>query len=163
DVVGRMPPNFGRGGFMRLLREGPERAAIVGLGIRRASPAGLAHRERGQWLANELVVRLRNALPRDGQRRQLHGRNAVVGVPDAEGEVLAAVRPTMGASVPLLAPVDLNANVERLMVRAADAFVLYHTTPHLDVFETGERVTSALRRMMIEQARPVTAFQKMPM
>jgi microcystin degradation protein MlrC len=47
-------------------------------------------------------------------------------------------------------------------VRAADALVLYHTAPHVDVYETGERAAGVLRRILIESARPVTAFQKIP-
>src|SRR5205807_10208815 len=47
-------------------------------------------------------------------------------------------------------------------VAAADALVLYHTAPHIDVFETGWRGAAVLRRIL-DGARPVTAFQKLPM
>jgi microcystin degradation protein MlrC len=49
------------------------------------------------------------------------------------------------------------------MVCAADALVLYHTAPHIDVFETGQRGAAILRRILIDGASPVTAFQKVPM
>ena len=49
------------------------------------------------------------------------------------------------------------------MVSQADALVLYHTAPHLDVHETGERGAGVLRRILVGGARPVTAFQKIPM
>jgi microcystin degradation protein MlrC len=48
------------------------------------------------------------------------------------------------------------------MVAAADALTLFHTAPHVDVFETGERGAKLLRRMLHEGAQPVTAFQKVP-
>jgi microcystin degradation protein MlrC len=48
-------------------------------------------------------------------------------------------------------------------VRAADALVLFHTAPHIDVFETGQRGAAVLRRILIDGARPVTAFQKVPL
>jgi microcystin degradation protein MlrC len=38
-----------------------------------------------------------------------------------------------------VATLDLHANVTARMARHADALVLYHTAPHVDVFETGQR------------------------
>src|SRR5581483_2650572 len=49
------------------------------------------------------------------------------------------------------------------MVRNADALVLFHTAPHIDVFETGERGAKVLRRILIDGARPTFAFQKLPL
>jgi microcystin degradation protein MlrC len=48
------------------------------------------------------------------------------------------------------------------MARAADALVLYHTAPHVDVFETGQRGAAVLRRMLFDGARPATALVKVP-
>ena len=78
--------------------------------------------------------------------------------PDVEGEVLAALRDLIGPTMPLVATLDLHANVTERMVRAADALVLYHTAPHIDVFETGQRAAAVLRRILVDGARPVTAF-----
>jgi microcystin degradation protein MlrC len=44
----------------------------------------------------------------------------------------------------------------------ANCLVLFHTAPHVDVFETGERGAKALRKILVDGARPVTAFQKIP-
>jgi microcystin degradation protein MlrC len=49
------------------------------------------------------------------------------------------------------------------MAESADALVLYHTAPHIDVFETGKRGAAVLHRILIDKVRPVTAFQKLPM
>ncbi len=84
-------------------------------------------------------------------------------MPDVEGAVLAAVRQLIGDRVPLVATLDLHANVTAGMVAAADALVLYHTAPHIDVFDTGVRGVRVLRRILVDGARPVTAFQKVPM
>jgi microcystin degradation protein MlrC len=77
--------------------------------------------------------------------------------------VLQAVRGLIGPNVPLVATLDLHACVTEQMVREADALVLYHTAPHIDVFETGQRGAAALRRILSEAVRPVTAFQRLPM
>ena len=79
-----------------------------------------------------------------------------------EGDILDACRVLIGPAVPLVATLDLHANVTERMVRAADALVLYHTAPHIDVFETGQRGAAVLRRIL-DGARPVTAFQKLPL
>jgi microcystin degradation protein MlrC len=93
----------------------------------------------------------------------LHGSLVAEGAPDVEGEVLGALRQVVGPSVPLLATLDLHANLTGRMVRAADALVVYHTVPHLDVFDTGVRGAAVLRRILVEGARPVTAFRKLPL
>src|SRR4029077_2344178 len=74
-----------------------------------------------------------------------------------------SVREAIGPAVPLVATLDLHTNVTKQMVQAADALVLYHTAPHIDVFETGQRGAAVLRRILVEGARPVTAFQKLPL
>src|SRR5438874_2307238 len=67
-----------------------------------------------------------------------------------------------GPGVPVVVTLDLHANVTHRMTENADAVVLYHTAPHIDVFETGLRGACVLRRLLVEGARPVTAFQKVP-
>jgi microcystin degradation protein MlrC len=80
-----------------------------------------------------------------------------------EGEVLHVLRSLIGPSVPLVATLDLHANITERMVRCADALVLYHTAPHVDVFETGQRGAALLRHILVDGVRPVTAFQKLPL
>src|SRR5439155_11097114 len=41
--------------------------------------------------------------------------------------------------------------------------VVYHTAPHIDVQPTGQRGAAVLRRILVDRARPVTAFQKLPL
>src|SRR5205823_524235 len=66
-------------------------------------------------------------------------------------------------SIPLVATLDLHTNLTERMVKAADALVLYHTAPHIDVFETGKRGAAVLRRILVDGVRPITAFQKLPL
>jgi microcystin degradation protein MlrC len=48
------------------------------------------------------------------------------------------------------------------MASSADALVLYHTIPHVDLFPTGKRAANLLRRILIDDAQPVTALVKVP-
>jgi microcystin degradation protein MlrC len=148
------------GGFIQSLRAWPEQPEIVGLVRLPAWPAGPVTADTFAWLRDELMQSLRRALPVDAVLLALHGSLVAEGAPDVEGEVLDALREIVGSGVPLVATLDLHANVTERMVRAADALVLYHTAPHVDVFETGQRGAAVLRRILIDGARPVTAFQK---
>ena len=162
DLVERMADTNELGGFIQSLRGWPELLEIVGLVRLPAWPAGAATRDTFDWLRGEMLDSLRRQLPVDAVLLALHGSLVADTAADVEGEILLAIRTLIG-DVPLVATLDLHANVTEKMVRAADALVLYHTAPHIDVFETGQRGAAVLRRILIDGARPVTAFQKIPM
>jgi microcystin degradation protein MlrC len=151
------------GGFIQSLRAWPKRPEIVGLIRLPAWPSGTATHETFVWLRDEMTAALRTAMPVDAVLLALHGAMVADGAPDVEGEVLSVLREMIGPQIPLVATLDLHANITEKMVRAADALVLYHTAPHIDVFETGVRGAAVLHRILVEGARPVTAFQKLPL
>src|SRR5438552_5997396 len=163
DLVERMADTNELGGFIQSLRQWPEQPEIVGLVRLRAWPSGTATVETFRWLRDEIMDALRHALPVDAVLLALHGAMVADDFPDVEGEILHAVREQIGRDVPLVASLDLHANVTERMVRAADALVLFHTAPHIDVFETGQRGAAVLRRILVDGAKPVTAFQKLPL
>jgi microcystin degradation protein MlrC len=162
ELVERMADTNELGGFIQALRAWTEKPDIVGLVRLPAWPAGAATPETFRWLEAELLASLKAVLPVDAVLLALHGSLVAEGVPDVEGEILAGVRALVGPGVAVVATLDLHANVTRKMAGAADALVLYHTAPHIDVFETGQRGAAVLRRIL-GGAKPVTAFQKLPL
>ncbi len=82
----------------------------------------------------------------DGVYLDLHGAMVTRRFDDAEGEILERVRALIGPDVPLVASLDLHANVSERMVRAAHALTIYRTYPHIDMAETGARAASLLLR-----------------
>jgi microcystin degradation protein MlrC len=162
ELVAQMTDTNELGGFIQSLRQWPENPEIVGLVRLPAWPGGPATADTFIWLKNELIDAVRTALPVDAVLMALHGSLVADGTPDVEGEILDACRAFIGPKVPLVATLDLHANVTARMVRAADALVLYHTAPHIDVFETGQRGAAVLWRIM-HGAKPKTAFQKLPL
>jgi microcystin degradation protein MlrC len=163
EVVERMADTNELGGFIQSLRGWPERPEIVGLVRLPAWPGGSVAQEAFSWLCREMLDAVAAARPVDAVLLALHGSMVADGAPDVEGEVLEGVRGVVGPKVPVVATLDLHANVTPKMVRHADALVLYHTAPHIDVFETGRRGAAVLRRILVDGARPVTAFQKLPL
>jgi microcystin degradation protein MlrC len=162
ELVTRLADTNELGGFIQALRSWPEAPEIVGLVRLPAWPSGAATAEAFAWLCDEIVGALRSALPVDAVLIALHGALVADGTPDVEGAILRECRALLGPDVPLVATLDLHANVTAAMVKNADALVLYHTAPHIDVSETGTRGAAVLRRIL-HGAKSVTAFQKIPL
>lgn len=74
----------------------------------------------------------------------LHGAMVCEHVNDGEGELLARLRALIGPEKPLVASLDLHANVTDLMLQSADRLVAYRTYPHVDMAETGSRAAVQL-------------------
>lgn len=162
EILARMATTNELGGMIQSLRKWPEQPEIVPLLRYFAWPSGRATAETFHWLKDDLLASLQAALPVDAVLLSLHGAMSADEHPDVEGELLAGVRALIGPTIPLVATLDLHTNITTKMASSADCLVLFHTAPHVDVFETGERGAKALRQILIDGARPVTAFQKIP-
>ena len=58
------------------------------------------------------------------------------------------MRAVVGPRVPIVASLDLHANVTRAMVDTVDAMVAYRTYPHVDMADTGARAARLLEQML---------------
>ncbi len=129
----------------------------------RAMSSAPLRRETFAALLDELLARLRAALPVQGVFLVLHGAMMSEDEPDATGRVLDEVRRIVGNGVPVVGTLDLHANVTPRMVRAATALVGYHTAPHIDLYETGERAARILVGAIRGELRPTMALARLPM
>jgi microcystin degradation protein MlrC len=111
-------------------------------------------------LANELLARLRAALPVEGVLLALHGGLVLEDDPDAEGLILQAVRDVVGPAVPVAASLDLHGHVTPKMVAQADILVGYKKYPHTDMYESGVRVARLLLDRLAGRIRPAMALAK---
>jgi microcystin degradation protein MlrC len=125
--------------------------------------AGPMHGPVFRALLDELLERLRAAGPVDGALLVLHGAMAAEGAEDATGEILRAARALLGPGRPLVATLDLHANVTHTMAREATALVGYRTAPHIDLYETGVRAMELLASAVAGEVRPVTVLRRLPM
>lgn len=69
----------------------------------------------------------------------LHGAAVAENADDAEGELLQRLRAVVGPAVPIVASLDLHANVTERMLRLCHAYSAYRTYPHVDMPETAAR------------------------
>jgi microcystin degradation protein MlrC len=134
---------------------------LVGTAWGAASPSAHVTADAFERISREMIQALKSALPVDGVYLDLHGAMVVETYDDGEGELLRRVRETVGARVPVVASLDLHANVTRAMVERADALVAYRTYPHIDMAETGARAARLLHQMLGSGKRPEGSFHQM--
>lgn len=136
-------------------------AASVPLVYASATPGGIVTRTAYAELRAALLNGIRVAGPADAVLLALHGAMVVDGTPDAEGDLLRAVRESVGGRVPIIATLDSHANITRAMIDAADALVAYTTYPHIDTYERGFEATQILGRLW-QDRRPATMALRAP-
>lgn len=93
---------------------------------------------------------------------ELHGALLTTARDDPEGDLLAALRTTLGPEIPVAAALDLHADLTGAMVGAADVLVAYKTNPHADMAETGARAMNLLLDRLAGRLAPVRALIKLP-
>jgi microcystin degradation protein MlrC len=124
-----------------------------------ASPSAHVTDEAFERIAGAIISSLRSALPIDGVYLDLHGAMVTVSHDDGEGELLRRVREVIGPRVPLVASLDLHANITRQMVQHSDALSVYRTYPHVDMAESGARAIFMLNRLIALGKPFAKAFQ----
>ena len=127
-----------------------------------ASPAGRVTKEFYHETKDRLLADLRAAGRLDGVLLDLHGAMVVEGLDDGEGDLLAAVRATVG-EVPVAVTLDLHANVTQAMTRAATLIHGYKTYPHIDMDARGREAAERLADVVAGRLRPTVAFRQPPM
>jgi microcystin degradation protein MlrC len=134
--------------------------SLVPLTWAAASPSAQVTEDAFERIVGDLIARLRAAGRVDGVYLDLHGAMVCAHVDDGEGEILRRVRAVVGPGVPVVASLDLHANVTRLMVEQSDALAIYRTYPHVDMAETGGRAGALLDAMLARGRRPAKAFRQ---
>src|SRR5215212_5053679 len=131
-----------------------------------ATPSGLVTAEAIEHLTGLLADGLRRARaegPLDGVLLALHGAMVTEIDDDGDGYVLQTVREVVGSDVPVVATLDLHANISTRMVELAEVLIGYDTYPHIDMAERAEEATAVLARLMRGEIRPTPALRKPPM
>ena len=92
----------------------------------------------------------------------LHGAGVAEHVDDTEGELITRIRQVVGKDIPIVASLDLHANVTHRMLGQADALVSYRTYPHIDMAATGELAAQLLaRRIKLGRKEPLR-YRRLP-
>jgi microcystin degradation protein MlrC len=98
----------------------------------------------------------------DGILLDLHGAMVTRSHEDGEGTLLKRMR-AIDPKTPIAVGYDMHANVYAEMVEHANVVAGYQTYPHVDMYGTGRRAGDALIRLIKGQAKPTTAWGRLPM
>jgi microcystin degradation protein MlrC len=105
-----------------------------------------------QSFIDETLARMRIMLaeagPLDGIYVSNHGAMTSTGGNDPDGELYALAREMVGADQPVVATVDLHANISYKMVHSVDAIISYRTNPHIDQRERAAEAAYLMRRLL---------------
>ena len=121
-----------------------------------ASPSAHVTDEAFERIVGAITDKLAEVRDVDGVYLDLHGAMVTETHDDGEGEILRRVRSVVGPRVPVVASLDLHANITQQMVNIADAISIYRTYPHVDMAQTGARAAN----MLLELMRTQQAYQK---
>jgi microcystin degradation protein MlrC len=127
-----------------------------------ASPSAHVTEDAFERIVKVMVERIAAAGPIDGVYLDLHGAMVTEHLDDGEGDILSRVRKVIGPGVPLVASLDLHANVTPEMMGYADALIAYRRYPHTDMADTGRASARHLARLLGSKQRFAKAFRQLP-
>jgi len=127
-----------------------------------AEPGGPVDQAFFERTKDDMEQRLRSALPLDGVYIAEHGAMTGTGSHDPDGDLFEMVRSVVGPDVPVLATLDLHANISEKMVENTDVLISYLTNPHVDQKECAEKACDLMIEMW-NGMRPHSAFIRLPL
>ena len=127
-----------------------------------ATPCAHVTRDAYERIAAMLIEGIGREGPFDAVYLDLHGAMVAEHVDDGEGELLRRVRAAVGPRVPVVASLDLHANVTPAMVAQSDALVGYRTYPHVDMAATGARAARLLHELLGGRDARGKALRQLP-
>jgi len=119
-------------------------AAAFPLYFAGAIPSGTVKMAAYEYIKSQIIDRLVAQAPWDGVCLALHGSMAVDGLNDPEGDLLEAIRWTVGHQVPIVCSLDMHATVTERMAVMANGYAIFRTAPHIDAYETGQRAAGIM-------------------
>ncbi len=125
-----------------------------------AGPCGSVTQDAYERSVGILLDGLAAAGPIDGVYLDLHGAMVAEHADDGDGETLRRVRAAVG-DTPIVASLDLHANVSDRMLEQADGLVAYRTYPHLDMADTGARAARYLEQCL-DAPHPARRLRRLP-
>jgi microcystin degradation protein MlrC len=111
-------------------------------------PAGPVEHGFFTELLAEFEAGLGAAGPVNGVYIAEHGGATATHTHDPDGEVFALVRRCVGTGVPIVATLDLHANVSDVMMDSVDIMIGYRENPHTDIYERGVEAAELLDELM---------------
>lgn len=149
------------GAYIKHFEENPNIELIPALALY-ATPCGHVSADIYDFVANEITNTIKEQGPFDGVLCDVHGAMVADGHPDGEGDLFEMIRSQVGQDIPLMASLDLHANVTEKMVRYANALFPYEEYPHTDIFATGLITAQVMEQTLDGTLTPTMAYRRIP-
>ena len=127
-----------------------------------ATPSGPVTKEVYDFVVEQVTAAIEANSPLDAVLIGYHGAMVAEGHPDGEGDLLEIIRGLVGWDIPIMASMDLHANVTPKMARCATALVPYEEYPHIDTYETGFIAAAMMKETLEGKLHPVMAYRYIP-
>ncbi|MGB3144046.1 MAG: M81 family metallopeptidase [Maribacter sp.] len=131
------------------------RAEWVPTLVGKSLPGGTVTREAYESLVAKTLKLLKENGPYDGLFFDIHGAMSVVGLQDAEGDLIKRIREVIGPDVLISTSMDLHGNVTEQLAKHTDLITCYRMAPHEDAIESKKRaVDNLLERLENGKGKP---------
>jgi microcystin degradation protein MlrC len=128
-----------------------------------ATPGGLVTEEAFRFVKEALLNKCKEEMGRyDGILLSLHGAMVTETSLDGEGDLLTALREVIGKNIPIVATLDLHANVSQKMVSLANAFFPYKSYPHVDQYDRAYEAGMCMADCLSGKIRPLMRVRRLP-
>lgn len=148
------------GGFFDVLDQQGD-CKLVPVCALNASPGPVTAQEIWEEVCNALVFAVQDTPNVDGILLALHGAMVTEEMEDGEGELLEVLRNYVGPDVPIIATLDLHANMTEKMVQNATAFFPCDYYPHTDFYECAVRAARCIWDTVNGRLSPVMKWNKL--
>jgi microcystin degradation protein MlrC len=147
------------GGALKAIQANPELEPILTVDAS-AVPGGTVTRDAFDGIVGDILSGIGVELP-DAVVLDLHGALVVDGYPGGDGEVVRRVRELVGSSIPIVAVLDLHANIDEVLVHNTDVLLPYNTYPHIDCAERGAEAVEVAVRIARGELKPTSGVVKL--
>lgn len=146
---------FGRYPFLAEDTDIRKRAEWVPTLLGKSLPGGIVTREAYESMVGKTLKMLEENGPYDGLWFDIHGAMSVVGLEDAEGDLIKRIREVIGTDVLISTSMDLHGNVSETLAEHSDLITCYRMAPHEDALESKERsIINLLNRLESGKGKP---------
>lgn len=122
-------------------------------------PSGPVSASAYDYIVNNICLAAKEC---DAVLLDLHGAMVTENFDDGEGTLLKRLR-LQNPGIPIGVGLDMHANLTSTMVENSTLIAGYQTYPHIDTFETGERVGEALMKVLFENLKVKMTWGNNPM
>lgn len=128
-------------------------------------PCGHISREALEYARDRIVATLwqeHEEAPFDALSIHLHGAAVADDYPDADGEILRAIREKFGPDMPIGVVLDLHGNISDQMMEKSDLLIGIKHYPHVDEYGAARIMFAKLCEMVRQKYRVYKAIIRLP-